>query len=324
VLDRLHGVPRMATRTRGKPHVRSGNLVLHGAVLHELGGLAGRMKSPRMPAVFIGHGSPMNTLERNRYTSGWRALGEALPRPRAVLAISAHWYIGATALTAMAKPRTIHDFYGFPGELFAFQYPAPGAPEVAEEVAEAVKPMWAGLDEQWGLDHGTWSVLAHVYPAADVPVLQLSINGLQPLDYHVDLGRRLAPLRERGILILGSGNIVHNLRRIDWQQPDVGFDWAQRFDQAACEVLASDPAGVLSLTRHRDYDMAVPTPDHFIPLLYIAGLASREEPAKPLLRGYSLGSISMSAYAVGASFAAEDGGPAAALPGDVPADQTNT
>ena len=283
------------------------------------------MTAQRMPAVFIGHGSPMNTLERNRYTAAWRALGKALPRPRAVLAISAHWYIGATALTAMPRPRTIHDFYGFPPELFAFQYPAPGAPEIAEEVAETLKPMWVGFDhQQWGLDHGTWSVLTHVYPDAGVPVLQLSINGLQPLDYHVELGRRLAPLRSRGILILGSGNVVHNLRRIDWGRPDFGFDWAQRFDDAACEVLASDPDGVLSLTGHPDCNLAVPTPDHFIPLLYIAGLASKEEPAKPLLRGYSLGSISMSAYAVGASFAVEEGDPAAALPDGVPADQTNT
>jgi 4,5-DOPA dioxygenase extradiol len=283
------------------------------------------MTATRMPALFIGHGSPMNTLEQNRYTAAWRAAGRALPRPRAVLAISAHWYIGASAVTAMPKPRTIHDFYGFPPQLFAFEYPAPGAPEIAQEVAEAVKPMWVGLDhQQWGLDHGTWSVLAHVYPAADVPVLQLSINGHQPLDYHVELGRKLAPLRNRGILILGSGNVVHNLRRIDWKRPGFGFDWTQRFDDAACEILASDPADVLSLTRHRDYELAVPTPDHFIPLLYIAGLASNEEPARPFVRGNALGSISMSAYAVGASFAAEDGEPAAVLPDGVPADQTNT
>jgi 4,5-DOPA dioxygenase extradiol len=279
----------------------------------------------RMPAVFIGHGSPMNTLEDNRYTAAWRSLGKVLPRPRAVLCISAHWYIGATALTAMPKPRTIHDFYGFPPELFAVQYPAPGAPEIAEEVAEVIKPTWAGLDrDQWGLDHGTWSVLAHVYPDADVPVVQLSINSTQPLDYHVELGRRLATLRERGILILGSGNVVHNLRRIDWGRPDFGFDWARRFDDAACEVLASDPDAVLSLVNHRDYGLAVPTPDHFLPLLYIAGLATKDEPARPILRGYSLGSLSMSSYAVGTSFDAQGGGPAGELPAGVPADQTNT
>ena len=195
---------------------------------------------------------------------------------------------------------------------------------MAEEIAGVLEPMWVGRDMQWGLDHGTWSVLAHVYPDADVPVLQLSINALQPLDYHLELGRRLAPLRDRGILILGSGNVVHNLRRIDWGRPEFGFDWAQRFDEAACELLASDPAGVLALARHGDYALAVPTPEHFIPLLYIAGLASRKEPARPFLRGYSLGSISMSAYAVGASLAARDGEPAAPLPGGVPADQTNT
>lgn len=286
-----------------------------------------RMSSAnRMPALFIGHGSPMNTLERNRFTDAWGALGRALPRPRALLVVSAHWYIAATAVTAMARPRTIHDFYGFPPELFAFQYPAPGAPEVAAEIAEAVKPVWCGLDrDQWGLDHGTWSVLAHMFPAADVPVVQLSINGLKPLDYHVELGARLAPLRERGIAILASGNVVHNLRLIDRSQPDAGFDWAQRFDDAAHEQMTHDPAGILRLEEHPDFDAAVPTPDHFIPLLYLAGLASKAEPARAVLRGYSLGSLSMTAYAVGCdAIIGQPGQAAAELPAGVPPDQTNT
>ena len=279
-----------------------------------------------MPAFFIGHGSPMNTLERNRYTDTWRAVGASLPRPRAVLVVSAHWYIGATAVTAMAKPRTIHDFYGFPRELSEFRYPVPGAPDVAAEVVDVVKPMWASLDEeQWGLDHGTWSVLAHLYPDADVPVLQLSINGLQPLEYHLELGARLAPLRDRGVLIVGSGNVVHNLRRLDWRQPDLGFDWAHRFDEAVREMMTTDPGAMLSLTRHRDYPAAVPTPDHFLPLLYVAGLARETEPAKPLAQGCSFGSISMTCHAVGydASSAAI-GAESAGLPAGIPADQTNT
>ena len=280
----------------------------------------------RMPALFIGHGSPMNTLERNGFTEAWRELGRSLPRPRALLVVSAHWYFGATAVTAMAKPRTIHDFYGFPPELFAFDYPAPGDPLIAEEVAEAVKPHWLGLDrDQWGLDHGTWSVLAHLYPEADLPVLQLSINALKPIDYHVELARRLAPLRERGILILGSGNVVHNLRRIDWNSPDAAFDWAERFDEAVVEQLAKDPADILKLQEHPDYALAVPTPDHFIPLLYLAGLAAESGAGvEPLVRGYAMGSISMTCYGIGLGNGHPDEATGAAtLPEDVPADQTN-
>jgi 4,5-DOPA dioxygenase extradiol len=280
-----------------------------------------------MPALFIGHGSPMNTLELNGFTNAWRAWGRRLPRPRALLVVSAHWYFGATAVTAMPRPRTIHDFYGFPKPLFDFDYPAPGEPDVAAEIVEAVKPTWCGLDhDQWGLDHGTWSVLAHLYPQADVPVVQLSINALKPLDYHVELGTRLAPLRTRGIMVLASGNVVHNLRRLEWNRPDLAFDWAERFDEAAVRQLAEAPGDVLKLAEHPDYDAAVPTPDHFIPLLYLAGLAAAEGSAPdPLVRGYAMGSISMTCYGLGTGedLKCADAEGAATIPEGVPAEQTN-
>jgi 4,5-DOPA dioxygenase extradiol len=279
----------------------------------------------RMPALFIGHGSPMNTLELNDFTRAWRAIGTRLERPRAILVVSAHWFFGATAVTAMAKPRTIHDFYGFPPELFAFDYPAPGDPELASEVVNALAPIWCGLDgDQWGLDHGAWSVLAHLYPKADIPIVQLSINALKPLDYHLDVGRRLAPLRDRGVLILGSGNVVHNLRRVQWDKPDSAFDWAERFDDAAVEQLSTDPAGILKLAEHPDYALAVPTPDHFLPLLYVAGVAAESgDPMDAILRGYSMGSLSMTCYGVGADLRCVEAEGAAELPEGVPADQSN-
>lgn len=282
-----------------------------------------------LPAAFFGHGNPMNTFARNRYTQAWREFGEVMPRPRAVLAISAHWYINGTAVTAMARPRTIHDFFGFPRELFEYEYPAPGAPDVAEEVAEAVKPVYVGLDrEAWGLDHGTWSVLAHVLPRADIPVLQLSIHGSQDARYHLELGARLEPLRRRGILVLASGNVVHNLRRIDWQRPEAAFDWAVRFDEAVRKVMTTDPARVVDLEAHPDFPLAAPTAEHWLPLLYIAGLAhAAGKPASVLCEGYDMGSLSMTAYGVDAPPAKAEGAATAAPfpnPRDIPADDTNT
>ncbi|TNF27176.1 MAG: 4,5-DOPA dioxygenase extradiol [Deltaproteobacteria bacterium] len=282
-----------------------------------------------MPAAFIGHGSPMNTLEANRYTASWRRLGQAVPKPRAVLMVSAHWYIGVTAVTTMRKPRTIHDFYGFPQTLAEFQYPAPGAPEVAGEVIEVVKPLWCGPDhDSWGLDHGAWSVLAHVFPDADVPVLQLSVNATKEPAYHFELATRLAPLRDRGVLILASGNVVHSLREVSFRMRGEGFGWAHRFDEAAREALVTAPEEVLRLHEHPDYRRAVPTPDHFLPLVTLAGLAAAAgTPAGVLVDGYDLGSMSMTSYGLDVACPGpDDDTDAAALPDpDVcPTAQTNS
>ncbi|MGX5657764.1 4,5-DOPA-extradiol-dioxygenase [Geodermatophilus nigrescens] len=279
-----------------------------------------------MPAAFIGHGNPMNALERNRYTEAWAALGRAVPRPRAILVVSAHWYVHATAVTAMPQPRTIHDFFGFPPELFDVEYPAPGLPELQEQVADVVAPTWVGADvDSWGIDHGAWSVLRHAFPDADVPVAQLSINALKGPEHHLQMGAALAPLREDGVLVVGSGNVVHNLGGVSRAMPDAGFDWARRFDDAARECLLTDPASVTRLDGHRDFDLAVPTPDHFLPLLYLAGIAAATgTTADVLVDGYAYGSLSMTSYTVGMPATPAGGtGVAAPLPDEPPPDGAN-
>ncbi|HET7267802.1 MAG TPA: 4,5-DOPA dioxygenase extradiol [Oleiagrimonas sp.] len=257
---------------------------------------------PSLPAIFLGHGSPMNALETNRYTRAWQAVGGNLPRPRAILVVSAHWYVNATVVTAMARPETIHDFYGFPQPLFDVQYPAPGLPELAEEVADAVQPDHVGADhDSWGLDHGAWSVLRHAFPDADVPVVQLSINAARPVDYHLRMGAKLAALRERGVLVIGSGNVVHNLRAMDWQAKDAGFDWARRFNDKAIEMATSTPDQVPALVRDAEFAKAAPTPEHFLPFVYVAGFGAEiGERLKVLIDGYTYGSLSMTCFVAGA------------------------
>ncbi|MFD1231750.1 4,5-DOPA dioxygenase extradiol [Pseudonocardia benzenivorans] len=284
--------------------------------------------APLMPAAFFGHGNPMNALSDNRYTAAWRAFGMAVPRPRAILVVSAHWYINATAVTAMPRPRTIHDFYGFPQELFEVEYPAPGMPELAAEIADVVEPTWVGADvDSWGIDHGTWSVLVHAFPDASIPVVQLSINADKPLDHHLELGAKLHALRTRGVLVVTSGNVVHNLRGMDWKLTDEGFDWARRFDEAARERMLGDPTRFAALDAHADYRHAVPTPDHFIPALYLAGLADAAGEAsdtRVLVDGYAYGSLSMTAYTLGLSCPASASvGGSPRPPDDVPPDGSN-
>ena len=247
-----------------------------------------------MPVAFFGHGSPMNTLESNRHTEAWRALGQSLPRPRAILAISAHWYIEGAAVTAMEKPPTIHDFFGFPQALFDVSYPAPGDPALAARVRELLAPIDVQMDQSWGLDHGTWSVLAHVYPQADIPVVQLSIDATRPAAWHYELGKRLAPLRDEGVLIVGSGDVVHNLRVIRWGA-GAPHDWATRFNDLArgCIERGEHAPLVNYESLGADAQASIPTPEHYLPLLYVLGAQSAGDQVSFPTDGIELGSISM-------------------------------
>jgi 4,5-DOPA dioxygenase extradiol len=255
-----------------------------------------------MPVIFFGHGNPMNALSKNSYTAGWAAVGKSIPRPKAVLAISAHWYIPACAVTVNANPQTIHDFGGFPKELYAVQYPAPGSPVLARRVKDLLSPVSVELDESWGLDHGTWSVLTHVFPAADIPIVQLSIDEGQPPMFHYEMGKRLTALREEGILVIGSGNVVHNLRSYAWGNPKAHrFDWAVRFEQNVREFLFKGDDTLLVNYESLGHDalLSVPTPDHYLPLLYVLGLRKRNERIHFPIQGVDGGSISMLAVQIG-------------------------
>lgn len=249
-----------------------------------------------MPAIFFGHGNPMNALLRNEWTEGWAAIGKDIDRPRAVLCVSAHWYLPATLVSAMPAPRTIHDFGGFPRELYQVQYPAPGDPELARRVKEMLAPLPVELDNSWGLDHGTWSVLMHAFPEADVPIVQLSIDETQPAAFHFELGKRLAPLRDEGILIAGSGNLVHNLHTYAWgKHTPEPYDWAVRFETTAKELMVKgdfDPL-VNYDSLERDALLAIPTPDHYLPLLYVLGSRKTDDEITFPVQGVDGGSISM-------------------------------
>ncbi|KAB8312525.1 4,5-DOPA dioxygenase extradiol [Erwinia endophytica] len=261
------------------------------------------MSQTHMPVLFLGHGSPMNVLEENVYTATWRELGDNLPRPRAIVAVSAHWYTRGTAVTAMEKPRTIHDFGGFPQALFDTHYPAPGSPSLAREVADALAPVSVQLDQQWGLDHGSWGVLIKMYPQADIPVVQLSIDGTKPPAYHFELGRKLAVLRKQGIMIVASGNVVHNLRMVQWQGEPEPYPWASSFNHCVRNNLAwegpVEQHPLVNFMQHEGAELSCPTPEHYLPLLYVLGARQPGEAVSIPVDGLVMASLSMLSVQVG-------------------------
>lgn len=261
------------------------------------------MLTKKMPALFIGHGSPMNAISDNPYTREWEALGQSLVKPKAILVISAHWYTRGVAVTAMVNPKTIHDFGGFPDALYQMQYPALGSPELAQQVADLLAPEQVYLDKsEWGLDHGTWEILIRMYPDADIPVVQLSVDGTKPPSWHLDVGRKLASLREQGVIIMGSGNVVHNLREMNWQNAQIEpYSWASSFEKFVYDNLDSRkiPHPLTSALDREDGKRSNPSPEHFLPLLYILGTWDGEELISTPTEGIVSGSLSMLSVQVG-------------------------
>jgi 4,5-DOPA dioxygenase extradiol len=249
-----------------------------------------------MPALFFGHGNPMHAITPNVYADAWRRIGERIPRPKAILSVSAHWYVPMTAVTISLRPRTIHDFGGFPEALFQVHYPAPGDPALAQRVQQLITPTHIELSDTWGLDHGTWAVLKQVYPKADVPVVQLSIDKTQPASFHFELGKKLAPLRDEGVLIIGSGNIVHNIRAFAWDKPVQGpYDWAARFEHKVRELInARDFEPLVHYEQFgKDAMLSVPTPEHYLPLLTVLGAGQNAKSISFPVEGVDGGSMSM-------------------------------
>lgn len=255
----------------------------------------------RMPAIFFGHGNPMNALQDNRYTAAWQALAAAMPKPKAILAVSAHWLTHGTAITAMSAPGTIHDFGGFPQALFDLNYPAPGDPALAQQVRDLLAPIDVAMNHAWGLDHGVWSVLIKAFPQADIPVLQLSIDSTQSNAFHFETGRRLSALRDAGILVIGTGNVVHNLQAMT-AAGAAAHDWAVRFnDKVRGCLLDNDFAPLIDYPQWgRDAQLSVPTAEHFLPLLHVIGTARQDERISIAVDGIEAGSIGMLTAVVGA------------------------
>jgi 4,5-DOPA dioxygenase extradiol len=260
--------------------------------------------TPRMPVLFVGHGSPMNAIEENEFVETWRNLGKTLPRPKAILCVSAHWETKGTFVTAVPKPQTIHDFGGFPKALYEVQYPAPGSPELAIETKRTITKTTVGLDEKWGLDHGAWSVIRRIYPEADIPVIEMSLDYTQGPQYHYDLAKELSALRHKGVLIIGSGNMVHNLRMVAWNkmnEPEYGFDWAiQANDKFKQLIQDGNHKELINYSNlGREVQLAIPSPDHYLPLLYSLALAEKNEPVSFFNDKPVMGSLTMTSVKIG-------------------------
>lgn len=258
----------------------------------------------KMPVLFLGHGSPMNAIEENQFVRGFRKMAQEIPKPNAILCVSAHWYTKGTFVTAMEMPRTIHDFYGFPEELFNVEYEAPGSPELAKETAELLLPVEVEENHNWGLDHGAWSVIKHLYPNADIPVIQLSIDATKPPKYHFELASRLQKLREKGILIIGSGNIIHNLRMVDFRNINTigyGYDWAHEAREKSNNwLLDGDFKSLIDYQKQGQFmQAAVPSPDHYLPLLYTLGLKEKSDELRLFNDELIAGSLSMTSVKIG-------------------------